>query len=394
MASKMSWRHHSARSAPVTVYWFSEEHDWRTGTVREVLGDSVSGHPVDPPATPDEVAGWSAAADAYVSEVVAAAIDLNRADARTSKWRRRPLVRRWARARFDAAAKSFADRVRTATARYEPVREAVDGRLAEQEATRRRMVEAERKRRARAWRAAHGRFLAWRRRYEVADRELPGGRTPRQLAAEGANPAGWPPEVAAAVGDVDSWWAGVRASAVNERARAAAVRRVVEAITTTAAALEHAGRPGIGLVRDEPGDPQLGWVVRFTWPDLPGVERLRRPPDIPTDHLWRGDWDYGPHLPDRKVLTPGWSGEYGFADVAGTELGNAATRRHTWWTQAPRVFADRLFPDRVVYRQRYRHVAEDVEIPMAHYADPADFVPYVEAVARRAVAILRALVPG
>jgi hypothetical protein len=135
-------------------------------------------------------------------------------------------------------------------------------------------------------------------------------------------------------------------------------------------------------------------VVRFSWPDLPGVERLRRPPDIPTDHLWRGGWHYDLSLPDRKVLTPGQRGEYEFADVTSTELGNAATRRHTWFRQGPRDFADGLFPDRVVYRQRYRHVADDVEIPMAHYADPADFVPHVEAVARHAVAIFRALTPG
>ena len=31
---------------------------------------------------------------------------------------------------------------------------------------------------------------------------------------------------------------------------------------------------------------------------------------------------------------------------------------------------------------------------MAHYADPADFVPYVAAVAQRAVEIFRALAPG
>jgi hypothetical protein len=48
----------------------------------------------------------------------------------------------------------------------------------------------------------------------------------------------------------------------------------------------------------------------------------------------------------------------------------------------------------VVYRQLYRYQADDVEIPMAHYADPADFVPYVAAVAKRAVEIFRALAPG
>jgi hypothetical protein len=387
MASKMSWHHHSARSAPVTVYWFSTEPDWRTGRVREALGDSASGHPVDPPATVDEIAEWSAAADAYVAEVVAAAVDLNRAGSRNSKWRGRPLVRRWADARFGVAVASFVDRVRTATARYQPVRDAVDGRIADQESARRHQAEAERKRRARAWRSAHGRFLAWRRTYEAADRELPGGLTPRQLAARGGSPAEWPPEVV----DVDRWWAGVRAAAVNERARATAVRQVVEAITATATALDEAGRPGIERIGDGPRDaPREGWVVRFSWPDLPGVERLGRPPDIPTGHLWRGDWHYDLDLPDRTVLTPGWRGGYGLADVTGTEPGT----RRTGTTRGPRDFADDLFPDRVVYRQRYRHVADDVEIPMAHHADPADFVPYVEAVARSAVATFRALAPG
>ncbi|MEO6086897.1 MAG: hypothetical protein ABIQ18_27675 [Umezawaea sp.] len=390
MASKMSWSHHSARIAPVTVYWFTVGPDWRTGRVREVLGHSVSGRPVDPPATAAEVAEWSAAGDAYVAEVVAAAADLNRADARTARWRSRPLVRHWARARFDVAIRSFVDRVTAATARYQPVRDAVDGRLAEQEADRQRKAEAERKRQARVWHAAHGRFLAWRRKYETADRELPDGLTPRQLAAKGEDPTECPPEVVAAVGDVGSWWAGVRAASVNEHARATAVRQVFEAVTAIATALEEAGRPGIGWIDDEPSEPREGWLVLLSWPDLPGTERLSRPPDIPTGHLWRGRWYYDLHLPRRKVLTPGGRGEYELAGVTNSEPGDT----HTWWTQSLWDFADDLFPDRVVYRQLYRYQADDVEIPMAHYADPADFVPYVEAVAQRAVEVFRALAPG
>ncbi len=392
MASKMSWRHHSTDSAPVTVYWFTDEPDWRTGHVRKALGDTVSRHPVNPPATADEITGWAAAATAYVDEVAAAKAELGRTDARTLRWRRTPLVRRWARARFDRATASFVDRVRAATALYQPVRDVIDGRLAEQEVARRRGSEEQRRRRARAWSVAEGRFQAWRRRQAVADRELPGGRTPRQLAADDVTPTAWPPEVVAAVGDVDTWWAGVRASVANTRARESAVRQVVEAITATTAALDDAGRPGIRWIQDEPRDAVEGWWVEFSWSGLPGVQRLKRPPDVPVDHLWRGDWHYDLHLPDRRVLTPGRRGGYEFASVTSTEIGNA-TRRCSWSTRGVREFADTLFPDRVSYHQPYGYDAEDVAIPMTDHADPADFVPYVEAVAQRAVAAFRALAP-
>ncbi|MCS7480683.1 hypothetical protein ACFFQW_31980 [Umezawaea endophytica] len=393
MASKMSWRHYLADSVPVTVYWFSEERDWRTGRVRKALGDSVSRHPVEPSATEAETAEWSAAAAAYVDEVAAAARELGLAERRTSKWRGAPLTRRWAKAKFDEAVTSFVDRVGAATARYQPVREAIDARLVEQEATRLREAEQERKEQARAWRLAEGRFLAWSRRHAAADLEVVDGRTPRQLAAEDAAPAEWPPEVVAAVGDVDEWWAGLRESAVNRHARATAVRTVVEAVTATTAALERAGRPGIEVVEGEPSATLDGWWVEFSWPDLPGVQRLSRPPDIPVDHLWQGDWWYDLYLYDRLALTPTWRGDYVFATPTSTEIGNGVARRHSWLTWTVAEFADNLFPDRVTYRQRYHYDGKDVGIPMTDYADPAIFLPYVDAVTRHAVTVFRALAP-
>lgn len=387
----MSWRHHLAHTVPVTVYWFPEEDDWRTGAVRKALGDGASGHPVDPQATEAETDGWSAAATAYVEEVAAAAAELDRVAARTARWRRTPLVSRWAAARLAEARTSFEDRVSAATARYQPVRKAVEDRLAEQEETRRREAEEERERRARAWRLAEGRFQAWQRRHAVADQVLPGGRTPRQLAADGGAPAEWPGEVVALVGDVDEWWAGLRESVVNRRAREAAVRTVVDAVDATTAALDKAGRPGIQRIEDQPPVHLDGWWVEFSWKGLPGVQRLSRPPDIPVDHLWQGDWWYDLYLYDRLVLTPGWRGDYRFATATSSEIANGMARRHSWLMWSVEEFADMLFPDIVTYRQRYHFEADDVEIPMTDYADPAVFVPYVEAVARRVVGVFREL---
>src|SRR4029077_15021701 len=115
------------------------------------------------------------------------------------------------------------------------------------------------------------------RRQAVADRPLPGGLTPRLMAARGDNPTSWPPEVEAAVGDLATWWAGVCASVCNRQARAEAMRKVIEAITSTAAALEEAGRPGISAVEEKTDEVLYGWWVDFTWSDLPDVARLRTP---------------------------------------------------------------------------------------------------------------------
>jgi hypothetical protein len=111
------------------------------------------------------------------------------------------------------------------------------------------------------------------------------------------------------------------------------------------------------------------------------------------DHLWQGDWWYDLYLYDRLVLTPTRRGDYLFATPTSSEIGNGATRRHSWPTWTVEGFADNLFPDRVTYRQRYHYDGKDVGIPMTDYADPAVFIPYVEAVARHAVAVLRALAP-
>jgi hypothetical protein len=101
MASKMSWHHDFAKSAPVVVYWLPEERDWRTGAVRKALGDNATGKPVDLRASEAETAEWTAAAAAYVEEVAAAKLELAPVARRTRRWRRTAPTRGWAQTRLD-----------------------------------------------------------------------------------------------------------------------------------------------------------------------------------------------------------------------------------------------------------------------------------------------------
>lgn len=390
----MSWRSYSfGEDDLVTVYWFPKEPDWCTSYVVRALGIAASHKHVDPPATPDEISEWTPAATAYVDEVAAAAAELRRVDLRTWQWRRRLVVRRWAQKKYDQAKVSYLDRVRAAASAYQPVRDVIEQRLAEQEAVRLEAARRAQEEQARRQQEAEARFQAWEQRQAVADRQLSGGLTPRQMAARGDNPTSWSPEVEAAVGDVGSWWAGVRASVRNDQARAEAVREVVEAITATAAALEEAGRPGISAVKKEPSEKLSGWWVDFTWSGLPDVVRLRTPPDMPVGHLWAGDWDYDLYLPHRKLFTPSRSGRYQFATVTSEDIANGMARRYKWWTRDVEEFAEDLFPAWITYRERDRVYNKQVRTPITNHADPAVYVPYVQAVAQRAAAVFHALVP-
>jgi hypothetical protein len=394
MALRYLWRSCSVGEDDlVTVYWFPEEPDWRTGYVRQKLGTDVSQEYVDPTATPDEIASWAPAATAYVDQVAAAAAELRLVELQVWRWRRRPVVRRWAQAKYDKAKVSYLDRVRAAASAYQPVRDVIEQRLAEQEAVRLEAVRQALEAQARRQEEGRARFQAWERRQAVADRQLSGGLTPRQMASRGDNPTSWSPEVQAAVGDVASWWAGVRASVRNDQARAEAVREVVEAITATAAALEEAGRPGISAVKKEPHEKLSGWWVDFTWSGLPDVARLRTPPDAPVSHLPAGDWDYDLYLPDQMLFTPSL-GTYQLATVTSQDIANGLARRYSWWARDVERFAEDLFPAWITYRERYGMYYRHVHTPITNHADPAVYVPYVQSVAQRAVAAFHALVPG
>lgn len=399
LALRMTWRSHLVGGDDVaTVYWFPTLGR-STPDVERALG--VSGLPRDSVGvvgTRDEIAGWIAAAASFVDEVVAAAAELHRVESRTSRWRGRPVVRRWAEATYDEAKACYLDRVRAASSRYQPVRDVVEEQIAERETARLAAAERAQQERERQTRKAEARFQAWERRSAVADRPLPGGFTPRQLAARGDNPTRWPQEVEARVGDLATWWAGVRMSARNEQARAEAVRTVIEAITATAAALEKARRPGLSAADEGPREVLYGWWVDFTWSHLPGVERLRTPPDIPVGHLRDGKWDYDLYLPRRMLFTRPHStavspGDYLFATVTNERVGNSDNTRPAWWKRDIAEFANDLFPVTITYRERYpRHTA--VRTRIADHADPAVFIPYIQAVARRTAVTFQALVPG
>lgn len=392
------------------LYWFAEKPsgDDATGALRAweshlSLGRSVRCRPISPPGTPAEISAWTSAANAYIDEVVAATYDLWSAKERLRRRSWWP-ARLWAMPRYRDAKAAALDRVDAATSAYQPVREAIDRQLADQTAADAEAARRAHQQEARRRRAAEARFQAWQRRQAVADRPMPGGLTPREMAARGDSPADWPPEVAATVGDIDTWWAGVRASVRNEQARAEAVRAVTEAVTAAATALEKAHRPGISAVIEAPRRILHGWWVDFRW-SRPGVARLRTPPDMPADHLWGGTWHYDLYLPDRLLFyVPGLDratdpekmtvrpDAYSFASVTTERIGGSDYTRPAWWTRNIAEFAESLFPSRISYRGYFPSPGFDT--PITEHADPAVFVPYVHAVAHRAVATIQALAPG
>jgi hypothetical protein len=406
----MTWRSFVAGEGAAAddqdvLYWYAREpgggeveralETWERD-VRSVYSEGVRTFRVYPPATSEEIGEWTRAAKAYLDEVAAAMGELRSAQERLRQRLWWP-ARLWAKARYRDAAAVWRDRVSGATSAYRPVREVIDGRLAEQEAARAEAARRKQQEQERRQRDAEARFQTWQRRQAVADRPLPGGITPRQMAARGDSPTSWPAEVEATVGDVAVWWAGVRASVRNEQARAEAVLAVTEAIIATAAALEKSRRPGLSAASEGPREVLHGWWVDFTWSQLPGVEQLRTPPDIPVGHLPIGEWDYDLYLPRRILFTcPNARsvspGDYKFATVTNERVGNSHYTRFAWWKRNIAEFAEDLFPVWITYRMTFPGYTE-VRTRITDHAEPATFIPYVHAVAQRAVATFQALVP-
>jgi hypothetical protein len=397
MALKISWLNHAIADAGlVTLYWFPEEADEAEGAVPGGLGSSrVSRTRLRVASTQQEVTAWNAAALAYLGELAPAIAELERVEERVRRWRRRLVSRRWAEATYGRATAAFLDRVEPAAAAYRPVREAVERRIAEQEAQRieagRRSYREQERRRA----EARARFEEWEWRQAAADRPLPlpGGSTPRELAARGETPQAWPAELRETVGDIDAWWQRVRASVRNERAREEAVRKVAGVITATAAALEAAGRPGISAVKDRPSEVRHGWWVYFTWSGLPDATWLRTPPDMPMGHLYAGQWRDDSYQPSRILLMWRPSGAYGLAHVTSERIASGLATRYSWWEWEIERFAQALVPDGLVYHTTHTFEAA-VRLRVTDHADPAVFVPYADAVARRATAAFRAVAAG
>lgn len=396
MALKISWLNHAIADAGlVALYWFPEEAGGDERALAGVLCFSrVSRTRVQLPGTPREMTAWNAAALVYLAELVPALTELERVEDRVRRWRRRLGSRRWGEATYGRAEAAFLERVEPAADAYRPVREAVERRIAEQEAERveagRRAYREQERRRE----EARARFEAWERRQAAADRPLPGGSTPRELAARGETPRDWPAELRETVGDVDAWWLRVLASVRNERAREEAVRTVAAAVTATTEALEAAGRPGIGVVKDRPYETRQGWWVHFTWSGLPDTTPfLGTPPGMPTGHLYAGQWRAGVFHPDRVLLLRRHSGVYGLAVVTSESIANGLATRYKWQDWEIGRFAQALVPDRLAYHTSHTYEVA-VRLPLVDHADPDIYVPYAGAVARRATAAFRALTPG
>jgi hypothetical protein len=309
----------------------------------------------------------------------------------------------WWRRRRAKAEAAYLWRTRAAAAAYSPVREAVEERLAKAEAVRREQTKLAFEEQEHRLAEARVRSAVWQERQAVADRPLPGGLTPRELADRGVNPPAWPPEVRDAVGDVESWWAGLVASARNERGLTAAAQKVISAITSTAAALEAAGRPGITAVNDIPSEVIYGWWIDFDWSDLPSTEPLRTPPDIPVGHLALGDWNYELDLRDRVVLRRLYPGGYGLANVSGPwsltpfrglGFNNGTGPNYRWVTEDIERFAEDLIPTWITYRERHAPYVDVLRTRLPRHVDPAVYIPYVQAVAERAATAFTALVAG
>ncbi|MBT2452978.1 hypothetical protein J7F03_39325 [Streptomyces sp. ISL-43] len=379
----------------ITVYWFPREPDRPADYVTDALGawhTSMPNH-VDVSGTPEEITSWTTAAALFVKQIAAEQEELRKAQRRIRRWDWTTTYRR-VREKHDDAQASFLERVRPAAAAYQPVRDAIEARLAEQEAhareTRRRAYQEEERQRM----EVIARFREWESRQEVADRPLSGGLSPRQMAVRGDNPSSWPPEVQAAVGDLAVWWAGVRASVRNRQASAQAVRKVAEAITRTAAALEEAGRPGINTIKAGPHEVLRGWWIHFNWSDLPPTTRLRTPPDVPPGCVDEKRWHYQLFLPSDRIFTVNRSGEFGFATESRSMIPPGGYGyRYKWLKQSIEQFAERLIHTEII---AFRALGRDghLTFPMTDHADPDAYVPYVEAVAERAAARFHALIPG
>ncbi|MFJ6054752.1 hypothetical protein [Streptomyces sp. NPDC092307] len=379
----------------VTVYWFPGAPDRPADYVADALGAGHTSMPrqVDVSGTPEEIDCWNAAAAVLVKQIAAEQEELRKARRRIRRWDWATTYRR-AREKRDDAEASFLERVRPAVTEYQPVRNTIEARLAEREAharetARRAYQEGERRRME-----VIARFREWESRQQVADRPLSGGLSPREMAANGDNPTSWPPDVQAEVGDLAAWWAGVRASVRNRQASAQAVRKIAEAITRTAAALEEAGRPGISTIEARPSEVLRGWRIHFDWSDLPPTARLRKPPKVPPGCVDENRWHYQLFLPAEQIFTVNSSGEFGFANESRSMIPPGGYGyRYTWFKQSIEQFAEGLIHSEII---AFEALGRDdrLTFPMTDHADPDAYVPYVEAVAERAVAHFRALIPG
>ncbi|MEV4890405.1 hypothetical protein AB0K48_13540 [Nonomuraea sp. NPDC055795] len=111
---------------------------------------------------------------------------------------------------------------------------------------------------------------------------------------------------------------------------------------------------------------------------------------MPVDRLQNGEWDYDLYLPDRRLFARAESGKYYLATLGIEHIGCSPYTRNAWQKWRIEEFAEDLFPTWIIYR-RPSAMESDIRLPIIDHADPAAFVPYVEAVAERAVSAFQAL---
>jgi hypothetical protein len=196
MALRLSW---FVYADPCTVYWFPSESEPSNysfdGYVAKTLGRRPDSAHVRLPGTPAEVSSWAAAAKVYVDEVAASERELQASEDRARQLRgtwRRSAKRMRAEAEAEAEA-AHRERVGAARARYQPVLEVIERRLAEHERAERAAAAKEAEARKRQLEAARARFEAWEQQWALAGDPLFDGRSARELAAGGANAVGVAP---------------------------------------------------------------------------------------------------------------------------------------------------------------------------------------------------------
>ncbi|ALG10012.1 hypothetical protein [Kibdelosporangium phytohabitans] len=339
------------------------------------------------PGTPEEIRGWTTAARVFMDEFTAAMDDVLAEG-------KRPRRRRWWRrsaqpgASYDEIRLAGRKRIDTAVSTYRPVGEEIDARLAARMAARDR---PERSRKERAELRFPRWFTAWKCRQMMLDRPLSDRRTARQIAAAGETPTSWPAGLTTVVGDVDAWWAGVRAAVRNEQARVAAVAAVVDAFMATAEALELAGRPGI--TADHSARVRVrGWPVTLEWPDVPGVA-LAPPPGIPPKNVWHESLRLRPQGFMVTVEREGTGPEdYRVSVLAGESVGLTRHKRPAWRHMSIRDYVEShvLWHTETVYPWD-SELFSNAAVRICEHVDPDVYVPYTEAVARHVVETFRAL---
>ncbi|NUT37281.1 MAG: hypothetical protein HOV79_29905 [Hamadaea sp.] len=365
--------------------------------------------------TPEEGEAWRQAAIVFFERARLAAVPLLRQ--RTVHRRLRwiswlPGLRGVLTRRQETARSAYLTEVQAAMREVRAAQAEIEPRLAAQEAARlaegKRLYEEQEARR----RAATAKAEAWQRRMAAEDAVAAAARwstraedgvvrvglagrdgvTARHLAAADVSHVEWDAGARAAVeesvDDFAAWWERLLRIARNTAARDAAIARLVGAIDTTAAALEAAGRPGIAVsASDTSRAVRHGWTPAFDPAPLAVPAPRFQPPPTPGEWAeWHLGGVFGPYG-DRVaqivlggVMLTVHADGYRVSHLAHTGTSDYTRHQRGWRDKTPREYADDVFPDtaRFLRRQLYSEV---LSCRLTEYMEPAEYVPYVAAVA-------------